>query len=73
MIFVLKYNGPEIKNNRYIPDFCGELIVDMMGDNVLITTNEKLWKSQLEVVWKPKFDIDKREQVRIIVRARKNK
>lgn len=67
------FNGPEIKNNRYSPDFCGELIVDMMGENVLITTEKLLWHSKLEVVWKPKFDIDKREQVRIIVRARKKK
>ena len=67
------FNGPEIKNNRYIPDFCGELIVDMMGDNVLITTEPKLWNSKMQVVWNPKFDIDKREKVRIIIRARKNK
>lgn len=67
------FNGPEIKDHRYIPDFCGELIVDMMGDNVLITTDEKLWNSQLEVVWNPKFDIDKREQVRVIIRARDTK
>ncbi|MCK5834619.1 MAG: hypothetical protein KAG98_02655, partial [Lentisphaeria bacterium] len=64
------FNGPEIEKNRYIPDFCGELIVDMMGDNVLISTEKKLWNSQMEVIWKPKFDIDKRERVKISIRAR---
>jgi hypothetical protein len=65
------FNGPEITKNRYIPDFCGELIVNMMGDNVLVSGEKKLWDSQLELVWKSKFDIDKRQPVKIIVRARK--
>jgi len=67
------FNGPEIKDFRYVPDFCGELIVDMMGDNVLVTTEKKLWNSSIEVVWNPHFDIDKRQQVKIIVRARSKK
>jgi hypothetical protein len=65
------FNGPEITRNRYIPDFCGELIVNMMGANVLVSGEKKLWDSQLELVWKDKFDIDKRQPVKIVVRARK--
>ena len=63
--------GPEITDERYIPDFNGELLVDMMGISVLITTNKLLWESKLEINMNKKISMDKRVPVKIIIKARR--